>query len=101
VEAFESSAEAVKREAIEEAGAEIDSVQYIGCYKICEKGEVRWADVYVGQVVSLGEISMPEESLGRQLVTMEELPGVYYDWNPLTKCVFEHARAIMLRARNF
>lgn len=101
VEAFESSIEAVKREAIEEAGAEVDSVQYIGCYKICEKGEVRWADVYVGQVVSLGEISMPEESLGRQLVTMEELPGIYYDWNPLTECVFDHAREIMLRARNF
>ncbi len=101
VEAFESSIEAVKREAIEEAGAEVDCVQYIGCYKICEKGEVRWADVYVGQVVSLGEISMPEESLGRQLVTMDELPGIYYDWNPLTECVFEHARQIMLRARNF
>ena len=86
---------------MEEAGAEVNCVQYIGCYKICEKGEVRWADVYVGQVVSLGEISMPEESLGRQLVTMEELPNIYYDWTALTKCVFEHAREIMLRARKF
>lgn len=101
VEPFESSIEAVRREAMEEAGAEVDCVQYIGCYKICEKGEVRWADVYVGQVVSLGEISMPEESLGRQLVTMEELPNIYYDWTALTKCVFEHAREIMLRARKF
>ena len=101
VEPFESSIEAVRREAMEEAGAEVDCVQYIGCYRICEKGEVRWADVYVGQVVTLGEISMPEESLGRQLVTMEELPEIYYDWTALTKCVFEHAREIMLRARKF
>lgn len=101
VEAFETSLDTVRREAVEEAGATIDGVQYIGCYKICEKGEVRWADVYVGLVTSLGEISMPEESLGRQLVTMEELPNVYYDWNPLTQCVFEHSRTIMLRARNF
>lgn len=98
VEPFETSLDAVKREAREEAGAEIECVQYIGCYKICEKGEVRWADVYVAKVASLGEISMPEESLGRQFVTMDQLPTVYYDWNELTKCVFEHAQQVILRA---
>lgn len=101
VEPFESSLEAVVREAKEEAGAEIKCVQYIGCYKICEKGEVRWADVYVAKVIELGEISMPEESLGRQLVTMDDLPGIYYDWNDLTKCVFEYAHEVMTRAKKF
>ena len=101
VEPNETSLEAVKREAKEEAGAEIDSVQYIGCYKICEKGEVRWADVYVANVAGLGEISMPEESLGRQFVSREDLPNVYYEWTELTKCVFEHAYEIMVRARKY
>lgn len=101
VEPFESSIDAVKREAMEEAGAEIACVQYIGCYKICEKGEVRWADVYIANVASLGEISMPEESLGRQFVSLDELPTVYYDWNELTKCVFEHAFEIMQRAKKY
>lgn len=101
VEPFETSLEAVKREAKEEAGAEIGCVQYIGCYKICEKGEVRWADVYVARVIALGEISMPEESLGRQLVTMEQLPDIYYDWTDLTRCVFAHAQEIMLRADKY
>lgn len=86
---------------MEEAGAEIACVQYIGCYKICEKGEVRWADVYIANVASLGEISMPEESLGRQFVSLDELPTVYYDWNELTKCVFEHAFEIMQRAKKY
>ena len=87
VEPFETSIDAVRREALEEAGATLECVQYIGCYKICEKGEVRWADVYVARVLSLGEISMPEESLGRQLVDMDELPNVYYEWTELTKCM--------------
>ncbi len=101
VEPFETSIDAVRREALEEAGATLECVQYIGCYKICEKGEVRWADVYVARVLSLGEISMPEESLGRQLVDMDELPNVYYEWTELTKCMFEHAYEIMQRAKKY
>lgn len=101
VEPFETSLEAVRREAREEAGAEIECVQYIGCYRICEKGEVRWADVYVARVGAMGEISMPEESLGRQFVTMDELPEIYYEWSELTKCMFEYAREVMERAAKY
>ena len=53
VEAFETSVEAARREAIEEAGAILDTLQYIGCYNICEKEEQRWADVFTSNVVSL------------------------------------------------
>ena len=77
VEPDETSLEAVIREALEEGGAELEQVQYIGCYHISERQEVRWADVYAARVVRLGEIRMTEESLGRKLVTMGELPAIY------------------------
>ncbi|MFI5385677.1 MAG: hypothetical protein ACHQ50_06090, partial [Fimbriimonadales bacterium] len=59
---------------------------------------VRWADVYAARVERLVEITMTQESLGRQLVTMEELPAIYHLWTPLTEMVFEHAREIMERS---
>lgn len=98
VEPNESSLQAVIREAIEEGGAELEDVQYIGCYHISERQEVRWADVYAARVGRLVEITMTEESLGRKLVTMEELPEIYHLWTPLTKMVFEHSREIMERS---
>jgi 8-oxo-dGTP diphosphatase len=101
VEAFETSLDAVKREAMEEAGAELACIQYIGCYSIREKEELRWADVYVARVTELKEISMPEESLGRKIVKMEELPEIYHLWTDLTKAVFEHSQAIMRRSLKY
>ncbi len=98
VEPNETSLEAVIREALEEGGAEIEQVQYIGCYQISERQEVRWADVYVARVCRLVDITMTEESLGRKLVTMEELPTIYHLWTPLTEMVFQHALEIIERS---
>lgn len=97
VEPNESSLEAVKRESIEEAGAVLRDVQYIGCYQIVERRELRWADCFVARILDLGEITMKEESHGRRFVTMDELPSIYHMWNPLTKAVFEHSRDILRR----
>ena len=97
VEPNESSLQAVVREALEEGGAELEDVQYTGCYQISERQEVRWADVYTARVAKLVEITMTEESLGRKLVTIEELPAVYHLWTPLTEMVFEHAREVLER----
>lgn len=99
VEPSEDSMQTVRREAVEEAGAVLCDVQYIGCYRICERDEVRWADVYVAQIEALVPIGMPEESLGRRFVRYEELPEAYYMWNDLTGMVFEHSREILMRAR--
>ncbi len=99
VEPYESSLETVRREAVEEAGAVLCDVQYIGCYRILERDEVRWADVFVAQIEALVPIGMPEESLGRRFVRFEELPESYYMWNELTQMVFEHSREVMARAR--
>jgi len=100
VEPDETSLEAVKREALEEGGAELADVQYIGCYQITERQEVRWADVYAARVGKLVDITMTEESLGRKLVTMEELPTVYHLWTPLTEMVFVHSREILDRSES-
>lgn len=97
VEPEETSLQAAKREALEEGGAVLCSIQYIGCYQLCEKRELRWLDVYTSQVLELVEIGMKEESLGRRFAAMDELPDLYHLWNPLTEMVFLHSREVLLR----
>lgn len=101
VEPNETSMEAARREALEEAGGVLGDIQYIGCYHISERREVRWADCFVARVVELGEIGMTEESKGRKLVTLDELPDIYHLWNPLTQRVFEHSRDVLLRQSKY
>jgi 8-oxo-dGTP diphosphatase len=97
VEPNESSLEAAAREAREEAGAILQDILYLGCYRITERSEVRWADIYTARVKQLVDIPEEFESIGRQYVTLDQLPEIYHLWNPLTQAVFEHARAVMVR----
>jgi 8-oxo-dGTP diphosphatase len=99
VEPDETSAEAARREALEEAGAVLGTIDYLGCYHITERREVRWADVYVSDVLDLVEIGIPEESHGMRLATMEELPTIYHLWNELTERVFLHSREVLARRK--
>lgn len=100
VEPFETSVEAAKREAVEEAGALLRQIQYIGCYRVSERQEIRWADVFVAEVGGLCEIGCPEESLGRQLVRPDELPEIYYLWNDLTSELFDYSFEVVTRLRS-
>lgn len=100
VEPMEESLETVCREAREEGGAVLDHVQYIGCYQICERREVRWADCYVSGIREMREIEFKTESLGVDFVTMEQLPEIYHNWNDLTHQVFEHSYEVVSRHRN-
>jgi 8-oxo-dGTP diphosphatase len=97
VEAGETSLEAAHREAVEEGGVILENVQYIGCYHISERREVRWAECYAARVGQLVEIGMTEESKGRKLVTLAELPALYHIWNPLTDMVFQYSREVVER----
>jgi 8-oxo-dGTP diphosphatase len=97
VEPDETSIEAAKREAKEEAGAILANVIYIGCYRIQDKRDVRWADVYAASVCGLVDLDPQFESTGRQFITPEKLPDVYYLWNPLTEAVFRHAQETLTR----
>ncbi|CAN5538025.1 hypothetical protein BH11ARM2_BH11ARM2_32590 [soil metagenome] len=99
VELNETSLEAIHREALEEAGATLCLTQYIGCYHVSERQEIRWVDCYTARVESLGEIGMKEESRAVRLCLLEELPEMYHLWNDLTKMVFEHAWEIIERRR--
>lgn len=99
VEPLEASLETVHREAQEEAGAILGQVQYIGCYQITERREVRWADCYAANVLELTEIGLPQESLARDFYTLEQLPSVYHNWNELTDQVFRHSFEIVQRLR--
>ncbi len=97
VEAGESSLETAIREAVEEGGAHLEGVQYIGCYQIQERNETRWADCYAGSIRELVEIQIVEESKDRKFVELDELPEMYHNWNDLTELVFRHAFDIQAR----
>lgn len=97
VEPEEESHATVVREALEEGGAVLKDVQYIGCYKISERMEVRWADCYAANISELIEIGLPAESLDRKFCGLEELPEIYHNWNDLTQMVFEHSLEVVER----
>lgn len=101
VEPNETSCQAAHREALEEAGAILGDTMYIGCYRISEKTEVRWADVFVAEITELVDITMPEESRARRLVTLAELPELYHLWTPLTEMLFSHSRDVLTRKSEF
>jgi 8-oxo-dGTP diphosphatase len=97
VEPNEASEDAVRREAREEAGAILEDLQYIGCYQISHRSEVRWADCFSAHVAGLTDIEASGESKGRQFASLDELPEMYHLWNELTSQVFVHSRKVMRR----
>ena len=97
VEPNESSREAALREAHEEAGALLGNLQYIGCYRITDRSDIRWADVYVARVLELVEMDRNFESRGRRLVHPDELPAIYHLWTPLTEEIFQLSREVYCR----
>jgi len=98
VEPNESSEEAVLREALEEGGAVLSDLQYIGCYQIQDRNEVRWADCFTCHVAELVEIQNAAESKGRRFVSLTELPALYHLWNELTEQVFVHSHEVLSRS---
>lgn len=97
IEPNEESIDAARREALEEAGAIIADVQYIGCYRVSERTEVRWADVFAARVEELREFVGGEESRDRRLAVFEELEGMYHLWNPLIEELFLYSREAVAR----
>jgi 8-oxo-dGTP diphosphatase len=97
VEPDESSFDAAVREAKEEAGADLKEMHYIGCYRVTQRDEVRWVDVYTANVEGLTDLDPQFESIGRKFVTMEELPEIYHLWNPLTEAVFLQSKCVLDR----
>ena len=78
----------------------LSDLQYLGCYRVTERNEVRWVDVYAAHVMDLVEIGLPEESLGRMFVQPHELPDIYHLWNDLTREVFAFSKEVLDRHRD-
>jgi 8-oxo-dGTP diphosphatase len=97
VEPHENSLDAAIREAKEEAGAVLKEIHYIGCYRVTQRDEVRWVDVYAANVEGLTDLDPQFESIGRQFVTMDRLPEIYHLWNELTEAVFHQSKRVLAR----
>ena len=97
VEPNECSLQAAIREAKEEAGADLSEIHYIGCYRVSQRDEVRWVDIYAANVVGLTDLDPQFESIGRKFVTLDELPEIYHLWNPLTESLFKHSKCVLDR----
>lgn len=97
VEGGEEGLQAALREAYEEAGAHAKNIRYMGCYRICDGKNTRWAEVYVGEIAELVEIPEKSESSGRRLVSRDELPTVYHDWSELFEKMFDYSYEVLQR----
>jgi 8-oxo-dGTP diphosphatase len=105
IEGGESADQAVCREAIEEAGAVLDEVVYIGYFLLTEResGRMRHAPTFIASVQRLVEIPMGSESQGMQLAKGEDVAGLYFAWDELLSAVFEFAwqqKAVHLSSRH-
>ncbi|MCX7798761.1 MAG: NUDIX domain-containing protein [Fimbriimonadales bacterium] len=99
IEAQEQPEDAARREALEEGGAVLGDLLYLGAYQIREATNVRWASCFVCELESLGPIPEWTESSACRLLTLDELPEVYHIWNPLTEQVFRYSFEVLQRHR--
>ncbi|HCE00367.1 MAG TPA: hypothetical protein DER07_04940 [Armatimonadetes bacterium] len=99
IEPQEHPEDAARREAMEEGGAVLGDLLYLGTYQMREGSNVRWASCYVCELQSLGPIPEWTESTGCRLLRLEELPGVYHIWNQLTEQVFRYSFEVLQRHR--
>lgn len=97
VEPEEDAKDAAIRETMEEGGAKVNSVTYLGCYRVTEKGHTRWASAFVSRLESLVDIPAGSEATDRMLATMEELPRVYHQWDALFEAVFRYSSEVIHR----
>ncbi len=95
IEPGEAAEHAARREAYEETGAIIRTLELIGAYRLqpCSAGEPTacFAPVFVAQLERLEPVPNGSESRGVRWATIEEMPPLYYQWSPLLEAVFRYA----------
>lgn len=102
IQDHETPESAVIRETYEETGALLDGIVEIGFYILTEKfGEVETArriPVYIARADEIRPMPGGFESRGVTHVSLGELPGMYYMWDPLIEavCNYAHAKALDL-----
>jgi len=97
IEPGETPEEAARREAYEEAGAQIKNLQVMGYYRMRPAGitapkseSLSYAILYLAEPVSLEPLPPGSESKGVRWADLETLPGLYYQWSPLMEAVFRY-----------
>lgn len=93
IEPGETTEEAVRREAYEEAGLTLGTVLYIGYFLLTDgdTGETRRAPTFIASVTGIGPIPDGSESRGMQLVGEEDISSLYFSWDALLASVFAYA----------
>lgn len=64
----------------------------IGYYELIDSGgAITFFPAFAGRVAEFGNIPDGSESLGVRCVTLAELPGCYWRWDPLLEAMFKYA----------
>lgn len=97
LEIGETPEEAVRREAIEEAGAVLGPLTLLGTFVLTDtvSGEIQRVPTYVAGAVSLGSLPPDTESRGICILSLAELPARYFRWDALLEAVFRYALATL------
>lgn len=98
VEAGETAPNAALRETREEVGAELADVRDIGRYRMeSASGEVVIVPAFVGRVTATGPLPPGSESRGVRWAALDELPALYWMWDPLLAAMFTYAAEVAVK----
>ena len=100
----ELPADCLRREAAEEAGAELDNVKLLGFIEADHRGNSDFDGryplrsvqaIYRADVSALREFAARKESKSRQFVSTTELPLVHHEWNAVLQTALIAALAYL------
>ncbi len=92
IEAGETPEETAIRETFEEIGSIIKHPQYFGYYRFTlADGITTLLPTFYSAVSSYGNLPIGTESMGVRIVSLDELPQVYWRWDKLLATVFRIA----------
>ena len=94
IEEGESAEVCVRREAWEEAGLTLGKLELIGHTLLYPPDEMTPVIVanFVGEVERFDPLPENSESTGIRFTSYDELPAVYYQWDPLLEAIFDFVR---------
>lgn len=94
IEPSETPTQAAIREAREEAFITVQEPTYLGYYELSSQDSKKFATLFTAQVASFQLVKPNDEVTDRKLLSIQELPSIYYEWNPLLAEVFDYAMQI-------